>query len=101
MTGETFLGQFHENWRIVKKWFPQYGYFYDSFHDSQSGINQSEDPRLGQLPAGWRYKSHDFQDAAPAYVNDETGEDLGYLHPNLRYEALKARGIEFEEFRLV
>ena len=101
MNGETFLGQFPENWRRAQKWFPQYRDFFPVFHDNQSGISQNRDPRLGEIPAGWRYKSHYYQDAYPEYVDDETGEDLGELHPNLRYEALKARGLEFEEFRLV
>ena len=101
MTGETFLGQLPGNWRIVRKFFPQYGGFWNSFLESQYGICQSEDPRLGPLPDGWRYKHRYDQDADPEYMNDETGEDLGYLHPNLRYEVLKARGLEFQDFRLV
>ena len=101
VTGETFLGQLPEGWRIGLRWFPQYGGYYRSFHNSHSGISQREDPRLGSLPAGWRHKSHHYQDAGHIYVNDETGEDLGELHPNLRYEVLKARGIEFEDFRLI
>lgn len=99
MTGETFLGQLPEHWRIAQKCF--HGLLYTWFHDSHSGISQIEDPRLGQLPAGWRSKSRYYKDAAHVYVNDKTGEDLGYYHPNLRYEALKARGLEFQDFRLI
>ena len=100
MKGEALLDSLPQNWTIVEKWYPQSRGYYDAFLDRSTGSTQIEDPRLGPLPAGWRTRSHEDEDAYNWYVNYKTGES-NFRHPSLKFDALKARGVKFEEFRLI
>ena len=101
MNGEALLGPLPKKWRLVKKNFPQYSASYWVFLDQDTGKTQITDPRLGPLPAGWRLESHAREDALNWWVNDDTGEFSGIFDPRLKFDALKARGVEFRNFELV
>ena len=101
MTGEAILGPLPSGCKLVTKRYPEHKAYFHAFLNCDTGETQIEDPRLGSLPPGWRVKSHNNQDVINWYVNDETGEDAEYKHPGLRIDALKKRGVKFEEFRLV
>ncbi|KAI4237629.1 MAG: hypothetical protein LQ349_001719 [Xanthoria aureola] len=101
MAGEALLGELPRNWTLVEKLFRHHRGYYFVFLDSDTGETHIEDPRRGPLPAGWRIKNHDRDDVLHWYVNDITGEDFGYRDPRLEPEALRARGVDLQEFRLV
>lgn len=101
MAGEALLGRLPGCWKLIGKWHPELKRYFNTFLNHDSGETQIEDPRLGSLPIGWRIKSHSQQEVLNWYVNDDTGEDSGCEHPGLRIDALKRRGVKFEDFRLV
>ncbi|KAL8805983.1 MAG: hypothetical protein Q9182_001640 [Xanthomendoza sp. 2 TL-2023] len=100
MSGEALLGELPKSWTFVLKYFPMYRAGYFSYLDNDTGETHVEDPRRGPLPAHWRIGSHERDDAFSLYVNDETGEETD-LDPRLKPDALKARGVELQEFVLV
>ncbi|KAI4281776.1 MAG: hypothetical protein L6R38_003431 [Xanthoria sp. 2 TBL-2021] len=100
MTGEALLGELPKEWTMLQKYYPEYLANYWLFLDSTTGQTHVDDPRLGPLPAGWRYKSHKEEDAWNWFVNDGTGEDTVF-DPRLEPDMLKARGVELHEFRLI
>ena len=101
MKGEALLGPLPNSWKYIRKWYPELKDYNCAFLNQDTKETQIQDPRLGSLPTGWRIKRHSNQDSCNWYVNDETGEDTGKMHPGLKIDALKARGITFEEFRIV
>ncbi|KAL8782530.1 MAG: hypothetical protein Q9213_005295 [Squamulea squamosa] len=102
MCGETLLGEMPDNWKLVSKYFPEYSSHSYVFLDRRTGETSPDDPRLGPLADGWRIKSHDMDKACNCnwYVNDITGE-VAEWDPRLELDALKARGVQFQEFRLI
>ena len=102
MTGEALLGKLPDNWSFVNKWFPQFQSRHYVFLDSDTGNTQLEDPRLGPLPAGW-CNANMSKPELPWnwYVNNDTGEVAGIRDPRLTVNALKARGVDLQEFRLI
>ena len=101
MAGEALLGELPRNWTLVEKYFRHHRESYLVFLDSDTEATHVEDPRCGALPAGWRIENHDRDDAFNWYVNDITGEDSGIWDPRLEPDALRARGVDLQEFRLV
>ncbi|KAI4268019.1 MAG: hypothetical protein L6R38_007993 [Xanthoria sp. 2 TBL-2021] len=101
MAGEALLGELPRNQMLVEKYFPDHRKNYYVLVDSDTGNIHLQDPRLGPLPAGWRIGNHEEDDAINWYVNDITGEDFGFRDPRLEPDALRARGVEIQEFRLV
>lgn len=100
MNGEALLGRLPNKWRLVNKYFQGVSAYYGVFYDEDTGETQITDPRLGPLPAGWRLASHSREDVFNWFLNDETGE-FSEFDPRLKLDALKARGVELQEFRLV
>lgn len=100
MAGEALLGELPRNWTLVEKYFRHHHRYYYVFLDSDTGETHVEDPRRGTLPAGWRIMNHDRDDAFNWYGNDITGEVSG-RDPRLEPDALRARGVDLQEFRLV
>ena len=101
MAGEALLGELPRNWTLVSKYFRHHHSYYYVFLDSDRGETHAEDPRRGPLPAGWRIKNHNRDDAFNWYVNDITGEDSGIWDPRLEPDALRARGVDLQEFLLI
>ncbi|KAL8750844.1 MAG: hypothetical protein Q9199_006815 [Rusavskia elegans] len=101
MAGEALLGKLPRNQMLVRKHFPDHRSYFNVFIDSAMGKTHLQDPRLGPLPAGWRIENHDKDDAFNWYVNDITGEVARIRDPRLEPDALRARGVEIQEFRLV
>ena len=101
MAGEALLGELPRNWTPVLEYFQRYRADCLTFLDSDTGETHVQDPRRGALPAGWRIKNHDRDDAFNWYVNDITGEDADIWDPRLEPDALRARGVDLQEFRLV
>ncbi|KAL9629141.1 MAG: hypothetical protein Q9204_005446 [Flavoplaca sp. TL-2023a] len=99
MDGGALLGELPKDWMYVYKIFPKLGH-YVVLLDSETQEIHLHDPRLGPLPAGWRIKKHKNDYAYNWFVNDVTGEKTPY-DPRLEPEALKARGVDLREFRLI
>lgn len=101
MNGELLLGQLPSKWKLVKKWFPEYQETHFAFLDQNTGETQVDDPRLWSLPLGWQTEAHPRQNAWNWYSSDNTGEIPGYVDPRLRPAALRDRGIDIQEIKLV
>lgn len=104
MYAEALLGTMSEGWEYVRRRHEVSNKHYPAFVHRPSGRVQCEDPRLGQLPEGWRVKSHELEDAFSVYVNDRTGKVCGksYLtDPRMTFEELRLRGVDMRTFRLV
>ena len=98
MDGAALLGPLSSEWRYVKRSDID-GWCYALVNAVTENI-QIEDPRLGPLPAGWRVLRHAQEAIANLYVNNDTGEET-FFDPRLTPEALKARGVDIKEFKLV
>ncbi|KAI3326744.1 HET-domain-containing protein [Xylariaceae sp. AK1471] len=74
------------------------------FLDLRSGVETLEDPRLDPLAPSWVRAPYERLPGDPAifekFTNLETGEMINY-DPRLSPDALEARGIELEMFKLV
>ena len=104
MCAEALLGPMSEGWEYVPRLNQVTGGNEPAFAHRSSGRLQYEDPRLGQLPEGWRVKSHEGGDAFPIYVNESTGKICGkayYTDPRMTSEELNLRGVDMRTFRLV
>ncbi|KAI1775079.1 heterokaryon incompatibility protein-domain-containing protein [Hypoxylon cercidicola] len=80
------------------------GYDIDWFMNNITGERQRDDPRLGPDPEGWeRLPLERTPDDPMNFVrfrNKETGEVVNW-DPRLTPEALTAKGVKLENFRLV
>lgn len=99
--GEALLGTLPHGWQrsmiLTAEWGFQKGYV-----ERETGDHMVEDPRLGELPSGWRLTDRD----APAdwvnwFVNDKTAEQLLWpIDPRMTADAFRARGVPLQEFLL-
>ena len=101
MEGEALLGALPSNLHYVTRYFPDLTKHYDILMDTQTGDIHVEDPRLGPLPAGWRTGDHRKKHVYNRFSNEETGIIATGSDPRLSPEALKARGVDLQEVRLV
>ena len=100
---EALLGPMSEGWEYVMRLNRVSGGYDDAYLHKSSGRVQCEDPRLGQLPEGWRVH-HELEGGVPVYVNDRTGEFCGKAFatdPRMTSKELKLRGVDMRTFRLV
>ena len=100
MDGAACLGPLPSNWQMVERYFEEYSTYYDAYFNQQTGEFHIEDPRRGPLPAGWYIFDYKMKNAYNVYANDEIGE-RNWCDPRMRPEALKARGADVREYRLV
>ncbi|KAL8672570.1 MAG: hypothetical protein Q9168_002975 [Polycauliona sp. 1 TL-2023] len=100
MTAEAVLGPLPYGWEGVAI-LPEgsgLGYMH-GFVNRHGGVQSFEDPRLGQLPDGWRLETA----GQPAnwhnwFINITTGEELVWPRdPRMSKEALATRGVHLEE----
>ena len=104
MCAEALLGPMSEGWENVIRLSQVSGGYYPAFVHRPSGRIQCEDPRLGELPEGWRVESHELEDYQPIYVNNRTGKTCGKAFtgdPQMTSEELRLRGVDMRTFRLV
>ena len=99
MEGEALLGPLPKMWQCVIRYDAVTGWYWPAFMDHETGKTHVEDPRLGPLPAGWRICRHKEESAYNVYLNHETGEQTN-LDPRMRLQALRARGVELQDFWL-
>lgn len=100
MTSEAFLGPLPNTHRMVWNWNQGIVGLYPTYLDVQSGSSSVEDPRLGDLPEGWKVIDHEHKDIGHFFENTETGEQT-LMDPRLTPVVLEARGVKIEYFDLV
>ena len=101
MDGAGLLGKLPSNWQRVDRHDPDAKGEYDAFINRDAGIVQIEDPRLGPLPPGWQIADHRNKHMWNKYTNKAAGIVGTHFDPRMSPEALKARGIDLQEYRLV
>ena len=101
MEGEALLGALPTDWQHVARQLPDLHPHFDAFMNVQTGVVQVNDPRLGPLPAGWRLADHRKKHAFSRFSNERLGITKTGSDPRLSLEALSARGVKLQEFRLV
>ena len=101
MDGEALLGALPSSWQRIARYFPDLGFSWHAFRNLQTGDIQVDDPRLGPLPAGWYIVDHGEKHAYNLFSNEEAGVTTTDIDPRLSPEALKARGVNLQEIRLV
>ena len=100
MDGAGLLGMLPSNWQRVLQHDPDLDGYCDVFINRDTGIVQPEDPRLGPLPLGWRIADHCYKHVFNWYTNEAAGIFNSNFDPRMSSEALKARGIDLQEYRL-
>jgi hypothetical protein len=96
MNGEAFLGPLpSQSERIT---LDDSGLETDAYVNHPTEEVHVEDPRLGPLPEGWRFKSHSKEHLFSWIVNDKTGEEHD---PRLTLQALKGRGVDLKVIKLI
>ncbi len=101
MDGAGLLGMLPRNWQRVDRYFSDLNHYCDAFINHETGVVQVEDPRLGPLPPRWRIANHKMKHVYNRYSNEATGKLTTHFDPRMSLEALIARGINLQEFRLV
>ncbi|KAM0799809.1 heterokaryon incompatibility protein-domain-containing protein [Usnea florida] len=101
MEGAGLLGKLPSNWQRVDRYDPDLKNYYDAFINRDTDIVQIEDPRLGPLPPGWRIADHIDKHMVNWYTNEAAGIFDSDFDPRMSPEALRARGIDLQEYRLV
>ncbi|KAE9363399.1 HET-domain-containing protein, partial [Stipitochalara longipes BDJ] len=101
MDAEALLGPLPRRFQLVRKrdpktrthWWGHMGRMTERFY--------CEDPRLGELPSGWKRRAHPLDEFWTWFVNEETGQEMkGGDDPRLTDEALKQRGVDLKVFEL-
>jgi hypothetical protein len=102
MTGEAIRGALPANYELIMQSDTR-GCIYPAYRHRESGKIQVEDPRLGELPPGWRRVSHKEELFYTRFQYGETGETGSSIHrdPRLHTDLLEAAGRKFETFELV
>ncbi len=99
MDGAALLGPLPRMWKHVSRYDTVALGYWDAFINQETGETQVEDPRMGPLPTGWQICSHENESGYNKYSNPETGERT-IFDPRMSPEALRARGVDLQDFRL-
>jgi hypothetical protein len=102
MDGEALLGPLPHEYEIIGQRSLE-GFIYAAYCHRPTGAIQVEDPRLGDLPAGWQRISHGMEMYYTLFEHLETGERMwsDRRDPRLDIDVLEAGGHQFETFVLV
>ncbi|KAI2628488.1 heterokaryon incompatibility protein-domain-containing protein [Hypoxylon sp. NC1633] len=91
---EAFLGKLPTGWKALSGGSVQW------YINHEQNIETLHDPRLGPLPRGWKEKK--FSDGSLGWISDDYDHtDLINFDPRLEVDALKARGVLFQQITLV
>ncbi|PVH79302.1 HET-domain-containing protein [Cadophora sp. DSE1049] len=102
MDGEAFLGPLPGRLQLVLKLEEKTDIYWWGHIDRETESFYCQDPRLGELPSGWKRKEHASDKFWTWFVNEETGEEMKVRgDPRLTAEALKQRGVDLKVFKLV
>jgi len=102
MSGEALLGPYSDEWERIFKFDESVGHHRYGFLNRRTGLYAPEDPRLGDLPEGWKRESHSQEKIWSTFSNQTSGETLsGGWDPRLAPEILRARGVKLTSFPLI
>jgi len=102
MDAEALLGPLPGRFQLVKKREEKTKISWWGHMDRETESFYCEDPRLGELPSGWRRKGHPSDKFWTWFVNEETGEEMKEgRDPRFKEEALKQRGVDLKLFKLI
>jgi hypothetical protein len=102
MSSEVLLGPLPEHYEQVAILDDKRSKLWWLLTDRLTGHIFVEDPRLGELPAGWKRKPHEDERFFSWFVNENTGEEFteGY-DPRMTSKALKQAGVALRDFVLI
>jgi hypothetical protein len=101
-TLKQLLGPLPRRFQLVLKLEEKTNNYWWGHMDRETKTFYWEDPRLGELPVGWKRRGHPSDKFWTWFMNDETGEEMkGGGDPRLTPEALKQRGVDLKAFKLV
>lgn len=100
MDGEALLGPLPEDWRLVIRHDRSSVVDSPAFWNSKLEQFSAEDPRLGDLPAGWRRETHKDEEFQTLFTRDVDGEQT-WDDPRLTPDELRRRGVQLTTFELV
>ncbi|KAH8648618.1 heterokaryon incompatibility protein-domain-containing protein [Xylariales sp. PMI_506] len=102
MDGEAVLGPLPRPWRVTSR-IDADGYSSPYYYNDETGIEVTQDPRLGDLSTEWesidRARTADDPLAFAWYRNLKTGEEMN-ADPRLLPEALEERGVHAKTITL-
>lgn len=104
MNGEGLLGELPEHISVVQRFVEPGSGAHFHFLDSETGEFKVEDPKLGDLPLGWRKKAHDKEHLWCEFERvdgKEKGNWNSRRDPRLEPEALRRRGVDVRTFHLI
>lgn len=103
MIGEALLGDLPHPFEFVQLLYDEdSGGYRDGYINRETGVCQAEDPRLDDLPEGWKRKRHEREHLGMWFVNGESGGIMvSPQDPRLSHELFRKRGVEIREFELV
>ncbi|PMD17916.1 hypothetical protein NA56DRAFT_648340 [Hyaloscypha hepaticicola] len=102
MGAEALLGPLPERFRAVAKLEEKSNICWWGHMDRETESFYCEDPRLGELPSGWKRRDHPSDQFWTWFVNEETGEEMKWGSDlRLTPEALRQRGVDLKVFKLV
>jgi hypothetical protein len=102
MCSEALLGLLSESYEQVGILDDKESRLWWVLIDRLTGRIFVEDPRLGDLPAGWERKQHENERFYSWFVNKKSGEELTRgFDPRMTSEALKQTGVVLQDFVLI
>lgn len=100
--GEGFLGPLPDSVKPVLYYDETCGESWWAFRNQKTEQFLLGDPRLGELPAGWKKEEYDDERRFFSwFVNERTGQRLTDADPRMTPEALKERGVDLKVFELI
>lgn len=97
------LGPLPSGWEVIL--LPdETGKLVQHYKSGKGGSYTDEDPRLGRIPPNWervaKHRNPDDPEIFDRFRNMDTGELIN-SDPRLFPDALRARGVNLESFRLI
>jgi hypothetical protein len=100
MEGEALLGPFPDGIQNVIRYSLATQQSHAVYSDRNKNTATTVDPRLGDMPLGWKIESDPEDEVLQWFVNEETGERT-WNDPRRTLELLKKRGVDLQVFDLI
>ena len=97
MEGEALLRPLPNGWRRADRYSRQRSSGWPVFVHNETGQREAEDPRLGDLPPGWKRETWDDDHYIRYVREDGVKPTFPDKDPRMTYEALEARGVKFDD----
>lgn len=102
MGAEALLGPLPGRFELALRLEGKTNIYWEVYIDRETESLYCEDPRLGELPCGWKRRDHPSDKFWNWFVNEETREEMKKCgDARVTAEALKQRGVDLKVFKLV